>query len=113
MSKDNAYLLDMLVAARRVISVVKGSRPQEFADDWKLQSIVQHQLMILGEAVKRLSPAFRDAHPHIRWKAIAGQRDILIHRYDDVDAEALWKIVETDLPALVRFLESVAPEPES
>ena len=48
-----------------------------FLADAKTQSAVLHQLLILGEAVKRLSAPFREAHPEIPWKEIAGSRDIL------------------------------------
>jgi uncharacterized protein with HEPN domain len=33
-----------------------------------------YQIMIIGEAVKRLSPEFRRQYPEIPWSAIAGMR---------------------------------------
>jgi hypothetical protein len=39
----------------------------------------------MGEAAKRLSAEFRDSHPEIPWRDIAGMRDVLIHVYDNVD----------------------------
>lgn len=56
----------------------------------------------MGEATKRLTPAFRDAHPTIPWKQIAGFRDIAIHHYDKVDLEVVWRLVEHEAPALLR-----------
>lgn len=38
---------------------------------------------------------------------IAGMRDRVIHQYDTVDLEEVWRTVTTDLPALLRDL---APE---
>ena len=43
------------------------------------------------------------------WKAIAGMRDRLLHGYDDVDLDLVWKTVDEDLPALVTRLEAPAP----
>lgn len=69
-----------------------------------------HQILIVGEAVKRLSPEFRAAHPEVPWKAIAGTRDKLIHFYEGVDLEEVWKMVDSDLPALIRQIEPLAPQ---
>jgi uncharacterized protein with HEPN domain len=37
--------------------------------------------MVMGEAVKRLSPAIREQYPDVEWKRIAGMRDKLVHDY--------------------------------
>jgi uncharacterized protein with HEPN domain len=82
----------------------------EFLADAKTQSAVLHQLLIIGEAVKRLSPEFRAAHPEVPWKLIAGTRDKLIHFYEGVDLEQVWRMVTSDLPALIRLIEPLAPD---
>lgn len=110
MNRDDAHVLDMLLAARRAVEALEGHTLDEFLDDWRLQSIVQHQLMVLGEAVKRLSAEFRERHSELPWKAIAGQRDVVVHQYDEVDFEALWDVVKESLPPLIRFLEAIAPK---
>jgi uncharacterized protein with HEPN domain len=77
----------------------------EFLEDQKTQSAILHQLLIIGEAVKRVSPEFRAAHPEVPWKLIAGTRDKLIHFYDGVDLNEVWKMVISDLPQLIRWIE--------
>jgi uncharacterized protein with HEPN domain len=42
------------------------------------------QLLIIGEAVTRLSNEFRSSHPEIAWAKIAGMRNRLIHGYDKI-----------------------------
>jgi uncharacterized protein with HEPN domain len=66
-------------------------------------------LLVLGEGAKRLSTVFRDEHPDVPWKAIAGMRDRLLHGYDDVDLDLVWKTVDEDLRALLKRLEGLAP----
>jgi len=68
-----------------------------------------HQLLIIGEAVKRLSPEVRGAHPEVPWKLIAGTRDKLIHFYEGVDLDEVWKMVTADLPQLIRRIEPLVP----
>lgn len=109
MAGDDAHLLDMLLACRRVTEAVAGRSLESFLCDWKLQSVVQHQLIILGEAAKRVSWELRDAHPDIPWASIAGQRDILIHRYHGVDLDEVWIVATQKVPPLILSLESLLP----
>ena len=43
------------------------------------------ELEIIGEATKNLSNEFRDKHPEIPWRQMAGMRDKLIHGYFGVN----------------------------
>ena len=110
MSRDDSHVLDMLLAAKRAVEAVEGIDFGQFQSHWKIQSAVEHQLMILGEAVKRLSREFREKHSQFPWSAMAGHRDILVHHYNNVDLQQVWLIVTDELPHLIRFLESIVPE---
>jgi uncharacterized protein with HEPN domain len=79
MSRDDTTLLDILTAARLATEFKGGLDKASFSTDLKTQSAILHQLLILGEAVKRLSEEFRAKHPGIPWRMIEGMRDTLIH----------------------------------
>jgi uncharacterized protein with HEPN domain len=112
MSRDDATVLDLLKAARLAVEFVGGLDRDGFLGDLKTQSAVVHQLLILGEGVKRLSDGFRSSHPEIPWRMIAGMRDKLIHAYDEVDLDEVWKTVTADVPPLIARLEPLAsPRP--
>ncbi len=102
--RDRAALEDIVHACRRIIDFAAGMDRSSFLSDQKTQSAVIHQLLILGEAVKRLSPAFCDDHPDVPWRQIARTRDILIHHYQEVDLEEVWQMVETDIDELLKTL---------
>ena len=110
MPRDDAHVLDILKAARLAIEFKGSADKAAFLADAKTQSAVLHQLLVIGEAVKRLSPEFRAAHPEVPWRLIAGARDKLIHFYEGVDLEEVWKMVTSDLPELIRLIEPLAPE---
>jgi uncharacterized protein with HEPN domain len=107
MLRDDAVALDVLRAARLASEFVGGLDRTAFEDDLKTQSAVLHQLLLIGEAVKRLSEEYRSRHPQIPWKQMAGMRDVLIHQYDDVDLDEVWRTVKQELPRLIVLLEKI------
>jgi uncharacterized protein with HEPN domain len=110
MSRDEAVLLDIAQAARLVHEFKQGMDKAAFLKDIKTQSAILHQLMVMGEAVKRLSQDFRTRHLEIPWALISGMRDRLIHGYDIVDLEEVWKTADADVPVLLSLLEPLLPK---
>jgi len=110
MPRDEAILLDIAKAARLALEFARGLDQDAFLEDLKTQSAVSHQLMVLGEAVKRLSDEFCRKHPEIPWRQIAGMRDRLIHGYDVVDLDEVWLVLEEDLPELLTQLGPLLPK---
>src|SRR5205823_15096681 len=104
-----AHVLDILKAARLAIDFKGTADKAAFLADAKTQSAVLHRVLVIAEAVKRLSPDFRAAYPEVPWKLIAGTRDKLIHFYEGVDLEEVWKMVTSDVPQLIRWIEPLAP----
>ena len=106
MSKDNAYLRDILDSARLIQSYLKDISFEEFQTDTVRQDAVARRFEIIGEATKRLSAEIRAQFPGIPWELAAGMRDVLIHDYDDVNLEVVWHTATESLPPLVRQLET-------
>jgi uncharacterized protein with HEPN domain len=48
--------------------------------------------------VKQLPPEFKERHPHIPWRQIAGLRNRIVHDYAGVDLEIVWHISQKALP---------------
>jgi uncharacterized protein with HEPN domain len=110
MERDEATLLDIAQAAELVVKFREGMDEVAFLEDLKTQSAVLHQLMVIGEAVKRLTTEFRARHPQIPWSLIAGMRDKLIHGYDIVDLEQVWRTSKVDIPKLLSQIRSLLPQ---
>jgi uncharacterized protein with HEPN domain len=108
--RDASALLDMYRAAGKVVEFSRGYDQRAFLADERTQSAVLHQLLIIGEAVKRLSAGFRAQHPQIRWSPMAGMRDVLIHAYDTVDLDQVWRTVTNEVPALIASLQPLLPD---
>lgn len=110
MQRDDATLLDIAEAARLMGIFLGGISRTDFLNDPKTQSSVLYQLLVMGEAVKRLSKNFRSQNDAVPWSLIAGMRDHLIHAYDTVDWAEVWGTVTQDVPALVIQIEPLLPK---
>jgi uncharacterized protein with HEPN domain len=111
MPRDNESLIDIERAIRRILRYTNNiSRAELEMNDEKVSAIL-YQIAVIGEATKRLSQEFRQQHPEIPWRDIAGMRDVLIHKYDQVDFDVIWDVVQSKLPELLTLLEPLLPSP--
>ena len=104
---DAATLRDLVAACMRVMGFVQGESRSDLDQDDRLLSACCYQISVMGEAVKRISPTTRRRHPEVPWKDIAGMRDRLIHGYDSVDTDQLWKTATEDVPALLEQIKTI------
>ena len=65
-----------------------------------VQDAVIRNLQTLTESSQRLSDELKATEPRIPWRELAGFRNVIVHGYLGVDLEAVWLVVEQDLPAL-------------
>ena len=100
-------LLEMLDAARKARSIFESHRREEMDSDWESAYALRLALQILGEAAGRLPISLRTAAPQIAWAEIIGLRNILVHGYDTVDLDILWRVAEKDLPPLISQLDAL------
>ena len=105
-------LEDVRRAAVRILSFAEDKSLQDYLEDDLLQSGVERQFEIIGEAVNRLSRADPDVVCHItEFQRIISFRNILIHGYDAVENEVVWGLVRGRLPALLAEVEALLAEP--
>lgn len=66
-----------------------------------------HLVSVVGEAARRVPEDFRACHKEVQWTDIVGMRNHLVHGYDAIELEYVWKVVKEDLPALVKQLDGI------
>ncbi|MBI2841791.1 MAG: DUF86 domain-containing protein [Armatimonadetes bacterium] len=113
MWRDEAYLLDILLAARNIIEFTKDVTREGFEQSELIQSAVIRQFEIIGEAAGRVSEEFREEHPEIPWGEIIGMRNRLIHEYFRVKVDVVWETIQRDVPILVSSIEPLVPGEDS
>lgn len=112
MDRDQASIEDIVLACREVARFIQTMNQGRFVQNSLVSSGVVRQLEIVGEAVKRLSRSFREQHPELPWKDMAGMRDRLIHGYDEVDLDLVWHFAHEEIPGVLPLLVRLLP-PES
>jgi uncharacterized protein with HEPN domain len=105
--RDADYLGDIAEAMRRIIAYTEGLTYAGFLEDAKTQDAVIRNLQVLGEAVKRLSPAMRRAHPALPWREMAALRDKLVHDYFGIRHTIIWAVARQELPMLLPQVEAL------
>ena len=107
--RDLLYVGHMLDTAKKAVGKTQGLSRDAYDADENLRLALIHLVQVIGEAARRVSPAFTDRHPEIPWSDIIGMRHKVVHDYLGVDEDVVWQVVKEDLPALVRALEPIAP----
>jgi len=112
MWRDDARLLDMLLAARELDKYTEGVSFEEFDRNRLLQHAIIRLIEIVGEAARNISTEFKAAHPEIPWSGIIGMRNQLIHEYFRVDSDKVWEVVKKDMAPLIVLIEPLVPPEE-
>ena len=107
MQRDTrAFLWDVVHAANKIERFIQGQTRDGFIRDELLQSAVERQLAIIGEALRQLSTAAPAVAQQVGdVEQIIGLRNVLIHGYATVDSDLIWRSVQEGLPALKDTVE--------
>ena len=100
----------MLDHAAEAVAAAQGRTRSDLDSDRFFALALVKLVEIIGEAAGRVSPTTQNAHARIPWKQIVGTRHRLVHGYDQVDFDVLWRIVAEELPVLITELERILPD---
>lgn len=91
---------DVIESIQKIEEYIEDVDEEAFAQNSEKQDAVIRRLEIIGEAVKSISDETREKYPHVRWREIAGMRDIIVHQYFGISIELIWRFAHTDLSNL-------------
>ena len=84
-----------------------------FLDDELIQNWMANHISMIGEACRSLPDEFQARYANVPWADIIGMRNLLIHHYFGIDREAVWSVVEHDIPELkinIQFILKSLPD---
>jgi len=106
--EESLYIADIQESCEKVLRFTKGMAYKDFAHDDLHFDAVLRNLEIIGEAVKNISEETRQNYPDVKWRKIAGFRDIVAHQYFGVNEETVWDIVENEIPNLLEIVKTMS-----
>ena len=104
---DRVSLVDMLNHAEEAVVLSSETSLNDLVADRVMQLALQKLVEIVGEAANRVSEETQQYYQEIPWPQIIGMRNRLVHGYDDVNLDILWKIIQNDLPPLIEQLKAI------
>jgi uncharacterized protein with HEPN domain len=101
LTKDQLCLEAILEAIDRIIEYTFGIKSaDDFNNDYRNFDATMMNFVVIGEMVDKISDEFKKKHPEVGWIKIKGFRNIVAHDYFGIDAEEVWQIIKTKIPAL-------------
>jgi uncharacterized protein with HEPN domain len=106
MRSDRERLLDILEAIERIEKYAQEGK-SAFEADELIQTWIIHHIELIGEACRSLPPDFQARYANVPWADIIGMRNLLVHHYFGIDTDAVWSVVEHDIPELKMNIRTI------
>ncbi|MDQ2795392.1 MAG: DUF86 domain-containing protein, partial [Bacteroidota bacterium] len=96
--RDPERVRHMLEAVKAIGQFMTGHSLSDFLANKLLQSAVERQFEILGEAASHVSTPTQTAWPNIDWREAKSFRNLIAHEYFRVDYATIWHVTQVTLP---------------
>ena len=109
-SRTAGWLEDMLVAGTRISDYLADVDIDQFKDQRLLQDAVIRNFEVLGEAARnvlRHDPDFVAEHTDVPFRVLNDMRNQLIHAYNVVNLDVVWRAAREHLPPLISNLRNL------
>jgi uncharacterized protein with HEPN domain len=102
---QDAYLHDMLEAAKLIRRYTDGVTFDEFWQDSEKRDAVALRITVLGESAQKIDKATEATLASIPFKGIRGMRNRIAHDYGAVDFKIVWAVTQQEIGPLITALE--------
>lgn len=106
---DDLRLTDILAAADLVRDLVDRGH-DALVSDIAIEPALERLIEIIGESANALADETRSEIPGVPWSDIRRLRIVLAHHYFRVDAEQIWAIAVSEVPALASAIRAARPD---
>jgi uncharacterized protein with HEPN domain len=109
-NNDLAYIWDIKSAALDIINFTQNILYNDFENNKIIRYAVERQLLVIGEAAKKISQGTKDMSPQIPWSKIIGLRNIIAHEYGEILTERIWVVAVKNIPQLYEQTDKLLKE---
>lgn len=111
MSRDETlFLVDIFESCQKILKFTTHLSYIDFVRDDLRYDATLRNLEMIGEAAKNISEETRIKYADVKWRKMAGFRDILAHNYFGISDEIVWDIVENEIPRLAEQIQFILNE---
>jgi len=105
--REISILTKIIDEATTVSNMLFGIDEQGFlANDEKMRATCM-TLINIGELIKNLDFEFRQNHPNIPWKDMAGLRDVAAHGYFTLRMNDIWIYASEEIPVISDNIKAI------
>jgi uncharacterized protein with HEPN domain len=108
-------LTEIMEAIALIERYIAGLSEADFCASDKGVDATAMNLIVIGEAERRLQPALLTREPAIPWPRIVSVRNRIAHGYASVQRPVVWSIATRELPelraAIEQLIAGVQPPP--
>ncbi|MBI4796310.1 MAG: DUF86 domain-containing protein [Deltaproteobacteria bacterium] len=98
---------DILEAVEDSLDITRGMDYEIFCQDKKTSKSVLYNLVVIGEAARKVPEEVTARYPAIPWREMGDMRNVVIHEYFGIDTKILWETIKNELPPLVNRLKEI------
>ena len=91
-----------------ILEFTKGMSVEDYCRNELVKAAVERKFAIIGEAFVRLKEDYPVLLERISdTEKIFGFRNVLVHGYDIIDDATIWSAIESNLPILLKEVETL------
>lgn len=106
--KPFAILEDILLCIEHIQTYTEELSFEQFSSHFMTVEACLYNIQVIGEAVSILPKDIKKENPGIKWAAIKGMRNRLIHEYFGTDLQLVWDVIKDELPELKSRLKDIS-----
>ena len=96
-----------MAAGEEAIKILDNFQPADLVRNRTILYAINYAIQMVGEAANKVSRPSREESPEIPWLKFINLRHKLVHEYDDIDYEIIYKTVKYDIPPLLVLLHQL------
>ncbi len=98
------FIIDILDCVENINLITLNISFEEFENSKTIYPATERYFEIMGEAANRIPDYLQEQYHDVPWREVIGMRNIIIHAYDHVIPDILWKTIKLNLPPLKESL---------
>jgi uncharacterized protein with HEPN domain len=100
----------ILEAIGKIRQYTAGMTEEGFAANQMAVDAVIRNFLVIGEATRHIPDDIQRRYSEIPWALMHGMRNVLVHDYDTIKLEIVWRTIQDKLPPLLAPLRRLSQE---